>query len=159
MPDSSYHAAYFCPSHRPALSILVSFLFTLLPTSSITEFAGRRDIKPPSEPSIAFCKSNCQLQLLPGYPANMVRFPISSGYEPLTDTMVSLDAVKKEEPSLQQILGDLKGVQLGPKGSKLDESDDTAVSVYGSSFASHGLPTSTLPESSMPKEIAYRMIK
>ncbi|KAF2157193.1 glutamate decarboxylase [Myriangium duriaei CBS 260.36] len=72
--------------------------------------------------------------------------------------MVNLDSVQHEQ-SLQEILGDVSNLKLGPPGAKLDEATDAAVSVYGSKFAAHGLPTTEIPEETMPKEVAYRMIK
>lgn len=72
--------------------------------------------------------------------------------------MVNLDTVH-HEPSLSEIIGDVSKLQLGPPGVKLDESDDVSASVYGSKFANRGLPSTELPEETMPKEVAYRMIK
>ncbi|KAF2218586.1 glutamate decarboxylase [Elsinoe ampelina] len=63
----------------------------------------------------------------------------------------------KPEPSLKDILGDLNGLQLGPPGIETEE--EASVSVYGSRFASNDLPKHEMPESDMPKEVAYRLIK
>ena len=37
--------------------------------------------------------------------------------------------------------------------------DESTASVYGSKFAAEDLPKHEMPESEMPKEIAYRMIR
>lgn len=37
--------------------------------------------------------------------------------------------------------------------------DDFSTSVYGSRFAAEDLPAHEMPETDMPKEVAYRMIK
>lgn len=43
---------------------------------------------------------------------------------------------------------------------QLSSHDDTfATSVYGSKFAAEDLPKHEMPETEMPKEVAYRMIK
>jgi hypothetical protein len=48
----------------------------------------------------------------------------------------------------------------GLKNIKLQEPDDTfAATVYGSRYAACDLPKVEMPESEMPKEVAYRMIK
>ncbi|GAM87459.1 hypothetical protein ANO11243_054840 [Dothideomycetidae sp. 11243] len=74
--------------------------------------------------------------------------------------MVNLDTVHHEE-TLSDIIGDVKNLKLGPPGAKLDEASesDFAASVYGSKFANEGLPGTEIPESTMPKEVAYRLIK
>jgi glutamate decarboxylase len=40
-----------------------------------------------------------------------------------------------------------------------EEADNFTTSVYGSHFATQDLPSSDMPETPMPPEIAYRMIK
>ncbi|KAK9443883.1 glutamate decarboxylase, partial [Metarhizium brunneum] len=47
-----------------------------------------------------------------------------------------------------------KGASNGP-----EEADNFTTSVYGSHFATQDLPSSDMPETPMPPEIAYRMIK
>lgn len=37
--------------------------------------------------------------------------------------------------------------------------DETSESVYGSRFASEGLPAGAMPDGEMPKDVAYRLIK
>lgn len=48
---------------------------------------------------------------------------------------------------------DLQGIKFE------DVVDDFATSVYGSRFAACDIPKVEMPESEMPKEVAYRMIK
>jgi glutamate decarboxylase len=48
---------------------------------------------------------------------------------------------------------------LVKKAKAATEYDTFAASVYGSRYASCDLPKVEMPESEMPKEIAYRMIK
>ena len=40
-----------------------------------------------------------------------------------------------------------------------NDEDSFTTSVYGSRFAAQDLPRHEMPESEMPKEVAYRMIK
>lgn len=70
--------------------------------------------------------------------------------------MGNLDAVQPE-PALEELIGDIKGLELGPPDIEVKESSISGV--YGSRFASIGLPKYRLFENEMPKEIAYRMIK
>jgi glutamate decarboxylase len=54
----------------------------------------------------------------------------------------------------KQILPELKDLHL----SNPDQDEFTA-SVYGSKYAAQDLPRHEMPESEMPREVAYRMIK
>jgi glutamate decarboxylase len=38
-------------------------------------------------------------------------------------------------------------------------SDDLTLNVYGSKYANESLPKDEMPESSVPRDVAYRMIK
>lgn len=42
---------------------------------------------------------------------------------------------------------------------ELTEADDVNASVYGSRFADEDLPRHEMPESEMPRDIAYRLIR
>ena len=50
-----------------------------------------------------------------------------------------------------------EGLELGPPG--IEVSDDFEAGVYGSRFACEDLPKHEMPETEMPREVAYRMIK
>lgn len=71
--------------------------------------------------------------------------------------MVHLAQVKKDDdPSTR-----LASVQLDPVGDGGASLEDASncPSVYGSRFAVQQLPQTGMPETEMPKEVAYRMIK
>ena len=70
--------------------------------------------------------------------------------------MVHLGQVSNDSEA-KQALPDIEGMQLGPPG--IETEDDMTANVYGSSFASMDLPRHEMPDSEMPREIAYRMIK
>lgn len=70
--------------------------------------------------------------------------------------MGNLDAVQ-QEPAVQDLVGDIANLELGPPDIEIKESSISGV--YGSKFASVGLPKYRLLDDEMPKEIAYRMIK
>ena len=59
-------------------------------------------------------------------------------------------------PTDQEVAAATDGIQ----GVTFEEIEDTfAASVYGSRYAACDLPKVEMPESEMPKEVAYRMIK
>jgi len=71
--------------------------------------------------------------------------------------MVHLNDVKKEN-TLEDLVGDVSNLQLGPPGIKLE--DSPFLSVYGSKYAAaNDLPKQSMPEEEMPKEVAYKLIK
>jgi glutamate decarboxylase len=63
------------------------------------------------------------------------------------------DHIKQDDKST--LTKGMEKLQLG--SSAADYSFTT--SVYGSKFAAEDLPKHVMPEESMPKEVAYRMIK
>jgi glutamate decarboxylase len=50
----------------------------------------------------------------------------------------------------------LEKLQLGPTSGFVDT---FTTSVYGSKFAAQDIPKNVMPEESMPKDVAYRLIK
>jgi glutamate decarboxylase len=52
-----------------------------------------------------------------------------------------------------------KGMEKLQLGKTSAAEDNFTTSVYGSKFAAEDLPKHVMPEGSMPKEVAYRMIK
>lgn len=56
---------------------------------------------------------------------------------------------------MEQVVKGLDKTQFFPS----PEEDSVQASVYGSKFAAQDLPTHEMPESEMPREVAYRMIK
>ena len=76
--------------------------------------------------------------------------------------MVHLASVKNDS-EINKIGKDDRRTSIVPglEHIKLEEpsEDEYTSSVYGSRFASVDLPNHEMPESEMPKEIAYRMIK
>ena len=64
--------------------------------------------------------------------------------------------IKKEELQEKSALTkSLEKLQLSSSAA----ADTFTTSVYGSKFAAEDLPKHVMPEESMPKEVAYRMIK
>lgn len=70
--------------------------------------------------------------------------------------MVHLAQVRKDDPSTRA-----PSVPLDPVGDGATSLEDASncPSVYGSRFAVQELPQTGMPETEMPKEVAYRMIK
>ena len=68
--------------------------------------------------------------------------------------MVHLASVPTDEQVNAPLVKGLEKVQL-----EKPSDDEVTASVYGSKFAAEDLPKHEMPESEMPKEIAYRMIK
>ncbi|QIW96418.1 hypothetical protein AMS68_001936 [Peltaster fructicola] len=67
--------------------------------------------------------------------------------------MVHLGKVQNDK-ELSDKLPDIESLDLGPI-----RPDEYTASVYGSRFAAMDLPKHEMPESEMPREVAYRMIK
>jgi glutamate decarboxylase len=63
------------------------------------------------------------------------------------------DQIKKNDKST--LAKGIEKLQLGAS----TVTDTFTTSVYGSKFAAEDLPKHVMPEESMPKEVAYRMIK
>lgn len=63
------------------------------------------------------------------------------------------DHIKKDDKSM--LAKGMEKLQLGSSAL----ADSFTTSVYGSKFAAQDLPKHVMPEESMPKEVAYRMIK
>lgn len=61
--------------------------------------------------------------------------------------------IKKDDKSM--LAKGVEKLQLGSSAAI----DSFTTSVYGSRFAAEDLPKHVMPEDSMPKEVAYRMIK
>lgn len=58
-------------------------------------------------------------------------------------------------PDESKLIDGVKKVHL----QLANDEDSFTTSVYGSRFAAQDLPRHEMPESEMPKEVAYRMIK
>lgn len=69
--------------------------------------------------------------------------------------MVHLSTIPDENAVDGKLLEGVKKVQL----QLANDEDSFTTSVYGSRFAALDLPRHEMPESEMPKEVAYRMIK
>ena len=69
--------------------------------------------------------------------------------------MVHLASVPNDNVAKQPPVKGLENLSIGHP----DDDDDNTVSVYGSRFAGQCLPSYQMPNSEMPKEVAYRMIK
>jgi glutamate decarboxylase len=70
--------------------------------------------------------------------------------------MVHLAEVLSDKQVLEQSAGSATNIEF----PILDEdSSNFTASVYGSKWAEHDIPKHEIPDESMPKEIAYRMIK
>jgi len=70
--------------------------------------------------------------------------------------MVHLGQVSTDKEAKANDLPKIEDLELGPEGI---QGDDSTASVYGSRFAGNDLPKHEMPETEMPREIAYRMIK
>jgi glutamate decarboxylase len=69
--------------------------------------------------------------------------------------MVHLNPIAKDHEINQPLV---KGMEkLDINNTSMDDTFTTTV--YGSRFAAEDLPKHEMPESEMPKEVAYRMIK
>lgn len=68
--------------------------------------------------------------------------------------MVHLASVPNDDQVNAPLVNGLEKVQF-----EKPSEDEVTASVYGSKFAAEDLPKHEMPESEMPKEIAYRMIK
>lgn len=68
--------------------------------------------------------------------------------------MVHLSTVDKDSDLSAPIVAGLENVKLEQPGP-----DEISESVYGSRFASEGLPSGHMPDGEMPKDVAYRLIK
>lgn len=68
--------------------------------------------------------------------------------------MVHLASVPSDDQVNAPLVKGLEKVQF-----EKPSDDEVTASVYGSKFAAEDLPKHEMPESEMPKEIAYRMIK
>ena len=66
-------------------------------------------------------------------------------------------AIEKSDVNVAVQELDINDDNFGP--SEIPDEDDLSTNVYGSRFASMDLPKYELPETGMPKEVAYRMIK
>lgn len=76
-------------------------------------------------------------------------------FPPATVKMVHLASIPKDHEIADSLPKELQKISL-----KLAEDDDCfTTSIYGSKFASQDLPRHEMPDSEMPKEVAYRMIK
>ena len=69
--------------------------------------------------------------------------------------MVHLASVPNDSDINQPLVKGLDKVKL----ERNPEDEDATTSVYGSRFAGEELPKHEMPESQMPKEVAYRLIK
>lgn len=69
--------------------------------------------------------------------------------------MVHLNPIKKDDEINQPLVPGMKNLQINNESL----SDTFTTTVYGSKFAAEDLPKHEMPESEMPKEVAYRMIK
>ena len=127
------------PAH--VISLL---LFTYPTTSSFHLFTVQHQYNIPSVPQSAI--HNLYLTALD----NSLR---------QTATMVHLASIpndsqiKKDDKSM--LAKGVEKLQLGSSAAI----DSFTTSVYGSRFAAEDLPKHVMPEDSMPKEVAYRMIK
>ncbi|KAF2719722.1 glutamate decarboxylase [Polychaeton citri CBS 116435] len=68
--------------------------------------------------------------------------------------MVHLGRVKTDKDVVESAVQGVEALNLGVPGE-----DEFTASVYGSRFAALDLPKHEMPESEMPREIAYRLIK
>ncbi|KAG0648990.1 Glutamate decarboxylase 4 [Hyphodiscus hymeniophilus] len=69
--------------------------------------------------------------------------------------MVHLNAIKKDHEIDQPLVKGMDKLQIDDSPTP----DTFTTTVYGSRFAAEDLPKHEMPESEMPKEVAYRMIK
>ncbi len=69
--------------------------------------------------------------------------------------MVHLASVPNDREANAPLLKGMEKLKVEPNAPE----DEVTASVYGSRFAAECLPSHEMPESEMPKEVAYRMIK
>ena len=69
--------------------------------------------------------------------------------------MVHLSQVPTDKTVEKPLVEGVEKLDLGAS----NQADLFTTSVYGSKFAAEDLPKHEMPESEMPKEVAYRMIK
>jgi len=68
--------------------------------------------------------------------------------------MVHLDRVKNDHETKTPVLPGMEDLDINRP-----DVDEFTANVYGSRFAAMDIPKHEMPESEMPKEVAYRMIK
>ena len=69
--------------------------------------------------------------------------------------MVHLASVPNDDVAKESLINGMEDLYI----KHPDDDNDQTVSVYGSRFAGQRLPSYEMPNSEMPKEVAYRMIK
>lgn len=69
--------------------------------------------------------------------------------------MVHLSQIPNNEKATAPLVEGLKKLTVAASSDE----DTFTSSVYGSKFAAEDLPRHEMPDSSMPKEVAYRLIK
>jgi len=69
--------------------------------------------------------------------------------------MVHLSQIKKNKNIDKPLVEGLEKLDIDSSS----QSDLFTTSVYGSKFAAEDLPKHEMPDTEMPKEVAYRMIK
>ena len=72
-----------------------------------------------------------------------------------TATMVHLASIPQDHEINQPLVKGMEKLNMGASS----DSDTFTTTVYGSRFAAEDLPKHEMPESEMPREVAYRMIK
>ncbi|KAF2202855.1 glutamate decarboxylase [Delitschia confertaspora ATCC 74209] len=70
--------------------------------------------------------------------------------------MVHLSSIPTDKEVAAPLVEGLKNISFGDKSA---EEDTFSTSVYGSRYAAADLPRHEMPETEMPREVAYRMIK
>ena len=68
--------------------------------------------------------------------------------------MVHLTTVPNDDVAQAPLVEGLQNVKF-----EQPQEDEVTASIYGSRFASEGLPGHSLPDGEMPRDVAYRMIK
>jgi glutamate decarboxylase len=69
--------------------------------------------------------------------------------------MVHLASIPQDHEINQPLVKGMEKLNMGASS----DSDTFTTTVYGSRFAAEDLPKHEMPESEMPREVAYRMIK
>jgi glutamate decarboxylase len=69
--------------------------------------------------------------------------------------MVHLNSIPTDAAIAKPLVDGVEKLSIKPA----PDSDLFTTSVYGSRFAAEDLPKHEMPETEMPKEVAYRMIK
>ena len=67
--------------------------------------------------------------------------------------MVHLSTVASDQAAQKPLVEGMEKIKFDPEGG------DQNCSIYGSRFATQELPAHEMPETEMPKEVAYRLIK